>query len=444
MALSLHELRCVPSHGRGALYENIDLRLEAGECCCILGATGVGKSTLLRHVAGLELFGSSGEVRIHGTGGQEGTGRVGLILQNPETQFLCPDVGSELAFGLENLCLPPAGMEGRMRRALERVGLDVALSTPVRHLSMGQKYKLLLACFLVMDPDLLLLDEPCAQLDADGIAALAGMLTEFLGAGACVLMCEHEPGPLARLATSIHELRDGGLRAAAAPARPRVAPPDWRPDGKTVVEVRGVSLRRGTRTLWSGLDLSVRAGEIMLLCGPNGCGKSTLLRVLTGFQAVHGGEVRVFGASPRPAALRGRLGILHQNPGRQLTADTVAEEVGFALRQRRISAPDRAGRVAAWLDRLGLGAFAERSPFQLSYGEQHLTALASVLAVEPEVLLLDDPLAGLDAPSVERMWTVLQNVARRGTAIVCAMHREPESHGAHRAYFLDAGGVGDV
>ncbi len=444
MALSLHDLRCVPSHGRGALYENVDLRLEAGECCCLLGATGVGKSTLLRHVAGLDLVGVSGEVRIHGQAGADAAGRVGLILQNPETQFLCPDVGSELAFGLENLCLPPAGMEGRMRRALERVGLDVALSTPVRHLSMGQKYKLLLACFLVMDPDLLLLDEPCAQLDADGIAALAGVLTEFLGAGGCVLMCEHEPGPLARLATSIHELRGGGLHPASGPVRPRVAPPDWRPGEKTAVEVRGASVRRGGRLVWADLDLTVRAGEIVLLCGPNGCGKSTLLRILTGFEAVDDGQVRVFGASPRPAALRGRLGILHQNPGRQLTADTVAEEVGFSLRQRRIPAPDRAGRVAAWLDRLGLGALAERSPFQLSYGEQHLTALASVLAVEPEVLLLDDPLAGLDAPAMERMWTVLQSVARRGTAIVFAMHRKPENHGAHGVCHLRSGGARHV
>lgn len=444
MALSLHDLRCVPSHGRGALYENIDLRLEAGECCCILGATGVGKSTLLRHVAGLDLFGASGAVRICGSGDQDTAGRVGLILQNPETQFLCPDVGSELAFGLENLCLPPAGMEGRMRRALERVGLDIALSTPVRELSMGQKYKLLLACFLAMDPDLLLLDEPCAQLDADGVMALAGVLTEFLGAGGCVLMCEHEPGPLASLATSIHELRDGGLRAAGGPTRPRVVSPDWRPGETAVVEVRGASVRRGTRTLWSGLELSVRVGEIVLLCGPNGCGKSTLLRALTGFQAMDSGDVRVFGAPPRPAALRGRLGILHQNPGRQLAADTVAEEVGFALRQRRISVSGRAERVAAWLECLGLGALAERPPFQLSYGEQHLTALASVLAVEPEVLLLDDPLAGLDTPSVERMWAVLQHVARRGTTIVCAMHREPESHGAHGVCHLRSGEARDV
>ena len=148
----------------GPLYSGAGLEVGPGECVCIVGPTGSGKSTLLRTLAGLHEAGRDGRVLLGGRPVSDALpGRIGLVLQNPDTQLLCPDVGSELAFGLENLRVPPSEMTGRMLRALARVGLGdgtgaLELDRPVANLSVGQKYKLLLAAMLVMPVLALVMD----------------------------------------------------------------------------------------------------------------------------------------------------------------------------------------------------------------------------------------------------------------------------------------------
>jgi energy-coupling factor transport system ATP-binding protein len=423
----------------GPLYSGVDLSVGPGDCVCITGPTGCGKSTLLRTMAGLHEPGPGGEVLLDGRPVSEALpGRVGLILQNPDTQLLCPDIGSELAFGLENLRVPPAEMTDRMLRAMARVGLDsraLPLDRPVGTLSVGQKYKILLAAMLVMEPDVLLLDEPCAQLDQGGIDALNAFLEDFLSSGGSVVLCEHDPAPLAAIET-ILGIADGILKPAAAPNPASLTAPPQAPGNDVVASMRGASLELGDKRIWDHLDFTLRKGEIAIIHGDNGSGKTSLLRCLTGFQAASGGHISVFGEPPTPARLRGRVGFLVQNPARQLTADTVMDEVSFPLRYRKLPETRRRELAMDILGGLGLEAMAPRAPFLLSHGEQHLVALASVLAVEPEMLLLDDPFVGLDPATTSRVWTVLHQAARNGTSILCALHRPPAAHGAHSLHVL--------
>ena len=159
----------------------------------------------------------------------------------------------------------------------------------------------------------------------------------------------------------------------------------------------------------------------MAVCGRNGAGKTTLLRCLTGFVRPTRGEVRILGAEPRPEALRGRVGCLFQETGRQLFENTVVEEVAFTL--KRLGMEGWEERVRETLVRCGIEGLADSSPHKLSYGQKHLVALACVLAPGPELLLLDDPFAGLDAERRGRVLGLIEAASEeRGTAVVWSTH----------------------
>ena len=185
----------------------------------LTGASGAGKTTLALALKGLLPPGRNGGCLLLPPAPGGARAAVGLVLQNPETQLLTETVGAEVAFGLENLCLEPALMPQRVAAALAAVGLDLPFDHPTERLSMGQKYRLLVAAQLVLEPALLILDEPAGQLDGAGLQQLATIIGRLKEAGLAVLLCEHRPGPLAAvLDRHWHLGGDGRLQAGARPA----------------------------------------------------------------------------------------------------------------------------------------------------------------------------------------------------------------------------------
>ena len=403
-----------PGAGKWTLRE-LCQELPQGECLWLSGASGSGKTTLALALKGLLPQGQqSGTLTLADASADQVA--VGLVLQNPETQLLTESIGAEVAFGLENLCLPPDRMPARVRAALDAVGLDLPFDHATARLSMGQKYRLLLAAQLVLRPSLLVLDEPAGQLDDQGLRALANIIAGLKRQGLAVLLCEHRPGPLHGVIDRQWELNDSCRRltdliepAAPSPRGPRKPPENDLP----MLEVQGLTVAEADASpAWKEANLVLYPGERALLCAPNGAGKTTLLRCLAGLLQPRRGSIRICGQPLTENLCHRTTGYLFQNPRRQLFETTVFNEVAFG----------------AVLERCRIDHLADCSPHRLSYGQQHLVALASVLAREPKLLLLDDPLAGLDSRSADLvMATLLHTSEAFGTTILWTSHHPPES-----------------
>jgi energy-coupling factor transporter ATP-binding protein EcfA2 len=400
---------------------DVSLSIEPGESILVLGPSGSGKSTLLRALAGLvpHFHGGrfSGRVEVDGrdtrrTRPAELAGAVATLFQDPEDQVVMTRVEHEVAFGLENIGVPPAEIRGRVEEALNAVGAGGLAGRPTYELSSGELQRVCLAAALALRPELLLLDEPTSQLDPEGAESLIALALE---SGAAVVVSEHRAERLLDLVDRVLFVEAGrvvldadraearGWLARERPAWVELpAPPSSCELGDAVVALERVSYRYGDLAAVEEAELEVRRGEIVALTGPNGSGKTTLAKLAAGLLEPAGGSVR---RSGRPA-------YLSQDPGRYLSRDRADEEVALGI-------GGDLDRARSWLAALGLAGFADRHPRDLSSGERERLALAAVLAVEPDLLVLDEPTRGVDPERKTELAELLRAGARsRGTLLV--------------------------
>ncbi len=442
----------------GCVLKNINLKIEAGQCHCITGHTGSGKTTLALAMKGLLPPGKqAGEITCHNSSDHKG-GDVGIVLQNPETQLLAFTIGAEAAFGLENLCVDPAVMPAKVEKVLSRLGLGKPIDSDTHKLSMGEKYRLILASHLIMDRSLLVLDEPAGQLDPDGLEELLRIIQDLKRSGIAFLLLENRPEPLGEAIdffwhlTAAATIRPGReiLNAdssrssifSSRAAGQRKCPDDRLTATEEVVTVSSLAVKDSDeKCILSDLSLSVSRGRRVAIYGKNGAGKTTLLRCLMGFVQPSGGEVGLLGGKPIPGKLRGKVGCLFQNPEKQLFESTVFEEIAFPLKRFGTKGKDLAHRVLEVLTLFGIEGLAEFSPHKLSYGQKHIVALASVFAPVPEMLILDDPLAGLDQAWCETISDLLSYVNETyGTTIILTSHDPTQLRGwADLVLYLEGG-----
>jgi energy-coupling factor transport system ATP-binding protein len=464
----------VAFHGWGWRYperetwavRGVDLRIEPGERVAVVGPSGAGKSTLLRAVAGVlpddgadEESSEEGTVLVDGSAPRDVRGVVGLVMQDPDAHTVMSRIGDDVAFGPENLGLPREEIWPRVRAALDTVGLDLPLDRSTSALSGGQRQRLALAGVLAMRPGVLVLDEPCANLDPDGVRQVHDAVRAMLDAtGATLLVVEHRIGTWLDLVdrlvllepgggvvadgTPAAVLRDHGAALTAAGvwvpgAEPaigsaraaRVA--GERSGGTGRLTAAGIALGHGRRSrVADGVDLTVRGGRVLAVTGPNGAGKSTLGLTLAGLLAPLGGTLHASddlaggaGRSPRRWSSRqlvARIGTVFQDPEHQFVARTVREEL--LVGPRVLGLPDADARVDDVLDALDLAHLAEANPFTLSGGEQRRLAIGTVLVCAPPVVVLDEPTSGQDRATWQRVVDRLGALADAGTAVVVVTH----------------------
>lgn len=438
--LALHQVE-LQQGSSTYLYQNLNLQINAGECHCISGATGCGKTTLLQLMAMPNQFNYQGKI----THSPELI--IGMIMQDPHVQLVRETIGAEVAFGLENLSVPALDMLPLVEQALAKVGLALPLNTPVTHLSLGQKYRLMLAAQWVFEPNLILIDEPWAQLDNQGITELCKVLTDLLEAGVSVVIVEHNTAPFTDIIDFQWQLTLGELIPAtqALQASEPIADNisrhtaslssgdnmpvnmalqqngDDAAQSNCLLTLSDVTIRYANQiaTLHINDTVSLHAGDIVGLFGENGCGKTSLFNQIVGVSDEYKGQISLLGKTPKLGLFGANLGFLMQRPSRQLFEMTVLQELEFSL--KRFGLP--LANATEILTQLNLLPLASHSPHKLSYGQQHLVALASVLCIKPKILLLDDPFAGLDNHYFPLVINALKHFSENGGAIIFSSHR---------------------
>jgi energy-coupling factor transport system ATP-binding protein len=469
----------------------VGVSVRPGTLTAVLGGSGSGKTTLGKLLAGwlrpgqsgtltgalglagelLEFRGRPDDPRINPSAW---AGRVGYVPQDAAAMLTTvrSTVAEELAFGLENRGTARPDMLREVAGIAERTGLDALLGRDPATLSGGELRRLAIACAVVTGPDVLVLDEPLASLDAAGVIQVRDLIRRLTGAGTAVVVLSQAADGLARSAAHWLVL-DGGTATAGGPPRELIRSAELARSGTVIQAVtHTAAVRAGRPTpaaapvleldgvcfshapaggapvepLLRNLRLAVRPGEIVAVTGRNGAGKSTLLRHVNGLLRPDTGDVRVRGTSIAglPAGrVAAWVGLLFQQPRDQLFERTVLREVGFGL--RKLFGKEAGARAQAALAAVGLSADAETHPAELPASKQRLLALATVLARDPAVLVLDEPTVGLDRHGLAYLHRAIGDSAARGAAVVLVTHELSYARAAaHRVLTLDGGSLREI
>jgi energy-coupling factor transporter ATP-binding protein EcfA2 len=435
--------------------EGLSLEVSPGEFVLVTGPSGCGKSTLARCLNGLIPHSSTatmtGRVTVDGLDTAEHAVaelamHVGLVFQNPATQLFASTVAEEVSFGPRNLGFPAEEVAARSRFALEATGMEHLAERATRTLSLGEQQRVAIAAVLAMRPKVLVLDEPTSNLDLKGTQTVLETLGRLRDDyGLTIMIIEHRLSECVKLAGRAVVMDRGEIVLDGAPESvfshrgllsglgirfPRErADESWtgrwsqksgrcRPEGRPLVELRGVRAGYNSAKVLRDLSLAVYPGEFVALVGDNGAGKTTLARLLAGLMRPTKGDV-LWSDSVHGLPLGRRVGLLFQNPLNQLFCDTVEEDVAFGPCNFQIFSERRLETI---LNVAGLRDVRERAPYTLSVGQQQRVALAAVLALHPALLVLDEPTMGQDWGSLSRVMDFLGELNGHGQTILLITH----------------------
>lgn len=477
-----------PKREKKAL-QKISFTVKEGDFVVLYGTSGCGKTTLMRLI--------KKELAPHGK--QQGTiwydgckldtisketsaCEIGFLQQHPDHQIVTDKVWHELAFGLENLGVPNEIIRRRVGEMANYFGIHSWYHKNTHELSGGQKQLLNLASILVMQPRVLLLDEPTSQLDpiaaTDFITTLQKLNEEL---GITIILSEHRLEEVLPVATKVAVLEEGKLIAYEAPrdmlqsllrcqkeellyglpsairifhglggtgSTPLTVKEGRRylsehvtgvdalvsepmpkiPSSEAVIELKHVWFRYEAKLpdILSDVSLEVKQGEIFTILGGNGSGKTTLLQVIAGVNYAYQGNIKIFGKRmnkyKQGTLYKNLLTVLPQNPQTVFLKQTVMEDFMEVQKIRAIDNEVFEGKVRNIAKKLGLKHLLNQHPYDLSGGEQQKAALGKVLLLNPKILLLDEPTKGLDAYSKKSLGNLLKSLTQEGRTIVMVTH----------------------
>jgi energy-coupling factor transporter ATP-binding protein EcfA2 len=424
--------------------QSIDLSIETGEFVLLTGPSGSGKSTLGLAIAAV-LFSQfsgdvDGEVIVNGMDMRrmpvfQAADQVGLVQQNPETQFCTLNVFDEVAFGLENRCLPVDEIRERMEWALCIIGASHLMDRELATLSGGEKQKIAIAAVMAARPQVLILDEPTSSLDPSATRDILQAISDLRRSdGLTVIVIEHklvdpQEGEIRHV-----RLVDGRVDYDGPLDANRIL---WRFEGRIpasaaveeaedpIVRVRDLSVCYGEKQALQGISCDLSGGEFIAVMGDNGSGKTTFLQALLGLVKPAHGSAEVFGRDTRDTPVSDlvrEVAFIFQNPDHQIFASSVWEEAALAARNLQMLTEKIRIKIHGLLANCGLKDREEDHPYKLSYGEKRRLNLVSMLNYDPRLILLDEILIGQDVENARFLLDMLAERVRQGATVVLVNH----------------------
>ena len=423
---------------------DIDLNIEDGQFVVLCGESGCGKTTITRLINGLIPHyyegQMAGEVWVNGEKVSEQplydtAAVVGSVFQNPRSQFFNVDTTSEITFGCENLGQPEKDIRERFAKTVRDFRLEKLMDRNIFHLSGGEKQKIACAGVSIMEPDVLVMDEPSSNLDAASILDLRKILAFWKSQGKTIIVSEHRLYYLRGLADRFIYLAEGqvsrdysaaefeqlteqqrsnmGLRTFALE---RLLPPVLPQQEKTALALHNFrfAYKNEPETLHI-MDCEIPTNQIVGIIGNNGAGKSTFSRCFCGLEK-RCGEIVWNGRKYRPKDRLSTCYMVMQEVNHQLFTESVLDEVLISMEEEN---QERAEEI---LNRLDLLAFKDRHPMSLSGGQKQRVAIASAIASKRSILFFDEPTSGLDYRHMKEVANVLRQVRDAGITVYVITH----------------------
>ena len=423
---------------------DIDLNIEDGQFVVLCGESGCGKTTITRLINGLIPHyyegQMAGEVWVNGEKVSEQplydtAAVVGSVFQNPRSQFFNVDTTSEITFGCENLGQPEKDIRERFAKTVRDFRLEKLMDRNIFHLSGGEKQKIACAGVSIMEPDVLVMDEPSSNLDAASILDLRKILAFWKSQGKTIIVSEHRLYYLRGLADRFIYLAEGqvsrdysaaefeqlteqqrsnmGLRTFALE---RLLPPVLPQQEKTALALHNFrfAYKNEPETLHI-MDCEIPTNRIVGIIGNNGAGKSTFSRCFCGLEK-RCGEIVWNGRKYRPKDRLSTCYMVMQEVNHQLFPESVLDQVLISMEEEN---QERAEEI---LNRLDLLAFKDRHPMSLSGGQKQRVAIASAIASKRSILFFDEPTSGLDYKHMKEVANVLRQVRDTGITVYVITH----------------------
>ncbi|MEM8534631.1 MAG: ABC transporter ATP-binding protein [Chloroflexota bacterium] len=465
-AITLEDITFTYAGADQPALKRLSFDVPIGQICAVIGHSGAGKSTLCALCTGFIPNFYQGHITglIHINGEDAITNdvatlirHVGLVSSDPHSQIsgACFTVYEELGFGLENIGLPRDKIEQRIEWALQHFRLDAQRDQSPYDLSGGQLQRLILAAIVVMQPPVLVLDEPTAHLDPFAAQDLAQILRDLSSRGTTILLTEPRLAWAATVAERIITLEQGSIVTDEENETLRVAPktPQNSPfhtnrssllpflEGQTqvwvetlkvadqtapIVQLDGVHFAYSDQTeVLRDISFQIRPGERVALLGENGVGKSTLVQHLNGLLLPTRGFVYVAGTRTTDttvAQCARHVGIVFQDTRNQLFARTVRDELLFGPRNLGYNPADTKILIDEALEILGLTEVAAAHPYDLSLPQRRFVAIAAVLTLNSQLLVLDEPTAGMDDAGLQRLKILIEKLTTQGKSVLVVSH----------------------
>lgn len=455
--------------------ENINFKINKGEFIGIVGKSGSGKSTLLHCLTGIipnEISGEkTGSVKInnldtdkHETG--DITRELGIVFQNPESQLFNVTVEDEVAFMCENLAFPKNKIKESVDFALDTIGIRDLKDAYPFELSGGEKQKVAIASVLSVKPKILVLDEPSSELDANGRKMVFDTLEKLKNDGMTIILVEHNLDDSYKLLDRLAVLDNGKIKMFEKIENVfksnifellGLRPPQivqlasnlesnkilidnneiidlldeklssnqnflkyknfiHKSSGEYAIEIENLSFKREDKEVLKNINLKIKKGEIVSLIGKNGSGKTTLALLIMGLLKENSGNIRIFGKETNGSTkkIKKKIGFLFQNPEYQLFCNTVSEEIKYGINTDIDS--------EKILKRMNLIDFKDKHPLTLSRGERQRVATATVLSIDPDILIIDEPTTGQDWTNIKSFMDILTELNNEGKTIFIISH----------------------